>query len=172
MSISMYRASVPGFLQTLNALSMILDKVEAHCTLRKIDPAALLQARLYPDMFPLVKQVQLAGDFAKNAVARLSGVDLPRFQDHEKTIPELKERIVRTIDAIKLVTPAQVDGTEDKDVTFPVGGTPLTLKGEAYLINFAIPNFYFHATTAYDILRMQGAPFGKRDYLGPLRLKT
>lgn len=166
MSISMYRASVPGFLQTLNALAMILDKVEAHCTLRKIDPAVLLQMRLYPDMLPLVKQVQLAGDFAKNTVARLSGVDLPRFPDHEKTIPELKERIARTIDAIKQVTPAQVDGTEDKDVTFPVGGTPLTLKGEAYLINFAIPNFYFHATTAYDILRHSGIELGKRDFLG------
>jgi uncharacterized protein len=166
MSLSMYRASVPGFLQTLNALSMILDKADAHCTLKKIDPAVLLATRLYPDMLPLSKQVQLACDFAKNTVARLSGVDLPKFPDHEKTIAELKERIAQVIEAIKLVTPDKVEGTEDKDITFPVGGQPLTLKGEAYLINFALPNFYFHAATAYDILRHCGLEIGKRDFLG------
>ena len=166
MSLSMYRASVPGFMQTLNALSMILDKAEAHCTLKKIDPAVLLQTRLYPDMLPFSKQIQLACDFAKNTVARLSGVDLPKFQDHEKTIPELKARIAQVIDAIKQVAPAQVDGTEEKDITFPVGGQPLTLKGEAYLINFALPNFYFHAATAYDILRHCGLEIGKRDFMG------
>jgi hypothetical protein len=166
MPLSMYRASVPGFMQTLNALSMILDKAEAHCTLKKIDPAVLLQTRLYPDMLPLSKQIQIMCDFAKNTVARLSGVDLPKFQDHEKTFPELKGRIVQTIDAIKQITPSQVDGTEEKDITFPVGGQPLTLKGEAYLINFALPNFYFHATTAYDILRHCGLEIGKRDFMG------
>jgi hypothetical protein len=157
---------LPTFVNALGALSKILDKAAAHCAARKIDQAVLLQTRLTPDMFPLVKQVQLACDFAKNTVGRLTG-EPPKFPDEEKTLDDLKARIAKTIDYVKSVKAEEVDAAEDKDVTFPIGPqNTMTLKGAQYLIGFALPNFYFHATTAYDILRQVGVEIGKRDFLG------
>jgi uncharacterized protein len=166
MSFSMYAASIPAFLNTLGALAKILDKTAAHCAAKKIDPAALLTMRLYPDMFTFTKQVQLSCDFAKNTAGRLTG-EPPKFPDEEKSIDELKARIAKTIDYLKGFKPGDIDATADKDVTFPIGPQQtMTLKGDAYLVNVALPNFYFHATTAYDILRHAGVEIGKRDFLG------
>jgi hypothetical protein len=167
MPISMYRASVPLFVQTLTALEKILDKAEAHCAAKKIDPAALLNARLYPDMFPFTRQVQVCCDFAKNAVARLSGTEAQKIADEEKSFAELKARVAKTIEIVKAVKPEQIDGSEEREVTFPIAGQPVTFKGEAYLVGSVLPNFYFHAATAYDILRHNGVELGKRDFLGP-----
>ena len=168
MSLSMYQASLPAFLRTLSSLSAILDKAAAHATERKIDPAVLLNARLYPDMFPLVRQVQLAADFAKGAGARLSGVELPKFPDTESSFDELRARIARTVDFLKRLKPSQIDGSEDNEITIPIAGEPHTFKGQPYLVNFALPNFYFHVTAAYAILRHCGVEIGKRDFIGPL----
>ena len=166
MSLTMYAASFPAFLNTLGALSKVLDKAAAHCAAKKIDPATLLTMRLYPDMLNFTKQVQLACDFAKNTAGRLTG-EPPKFPDEEKTIAELKARIAKTLDYVKSVTPAQIDSAVDKDVTFPIGPQQtMTLKGSDYLVGFALPNFYFHAATAYDIFRHAGIEIGKRDFLG------
>jgi hypothetical protein len=166
MSLSMYAASIPVFLNTLGALSKILDKAAAHCEAKKIDPATLLAMRLYPDMFTFTKQVQIACDFAKNTAGRLTG-EPPKFPDEEKSFAELKARIAKTVEYLNGFKPADIDATAGKDVTFPIGPQKtMTLKGDAYLINFVLPNFYFHATTAYDILRHCGVEIGKRDFLG------
>ena len=166
MPFSMYAASVPAFTQTLSALSAILDKAAAHCAAKKIDPSALMTARLYPDMFMFTKQVQLTCDFAKNGVGRLTG-EPPKFPDEEKTFDDLKHRIAKTLDYVKGVKPADVDAGADKDVTFPTGpDTKMTLPGAQFLVHVAMPNFYFHATTAYDILRHNGVELGKLDFLG------
>lgn len=166
MPISMSGVAVASFEQTLGALSKVLDKAAAHCAARKIDPAVMLQMRLSPDMFPLVKQVQLASDFAKNCVGRLTG-EPPKFADEEKSFDELKARIAKTLDYVKGFAAADLDATAEKDVTFPIGPQQtLTLKGAQFLIHFVLPNFYFHATTAYDILRHAGIEIGKRDFLG------
>ncbi len=168
MTLSMYQASVPVFLRTLAALSGILDKAAAHAAQRKIEPSVLLNARLFPDMFAFLRQVQLAADFAKGAGARLAGIDVPKFADTESTFDELKSRIARTVDFLKTLTPAQIDGSENRDITIPLGGQPQSFKGQPYLLHFALPNFFFHATTAYDILRHCGVEVGKRDFIGPL----
>ncbi|MGB9368025.1 MAG: DUF1993 domain-containing protein [Xanthobacteraceae bacterium] len=166
MSLSMSTVATQSFLQTLTALSKILDKAAAHCAAKKIDEAVLLQTRLTPDMLPFVKQVQIACDFAKNTMGRLTG-EPPKFPDEEKTLEELKARIAKTIDYVKGFSVAEIDGAAEKDVTFPVGPqNTMTLKGAQYVIAFALPNFYFHATTAYDILRQVGVEIGKRDFLG------
>jgi hypothetical protein len=166
MPISMSTIAVPSFEQTLGALAKLLDKAAAHCTAKKIDPAVMLQMRLSPDMFPLVKQVQLTCDFAKNCVGRLTG-EPPKFPDEEKSFDELKARIAKTLDYVKSVKSTDLDASADKDVTFPIGPQQtLTLKGEQFLVHFVLPNFYFHATTAYDILRHNGVEIGKRDFLG------
>jgi uncharacterized protein len=166
MSLSMSTVGTQSFLTTLGALSKILDKAAAHCAAKKIDQAVLLQTRLTPDMFPFVKQVQITCDFAKNTLGRLTG-EPPKFPDDEKTLDDLKARIAKTIDYVNSFKPEQIDGTEEKEVTFPIGPQQtLTLKGAQYLIAFALPNFYFHATTAYDILRQCGVEIGKRDFLG------
>jgi uncharacterized protein len=166
MSLSMHAVAVPSFLNTLGALSKILDKAAAHCAAKKIDPAALLTMRLYPDMFTLTKQVQLTSDFAKNTIGRLTG-EPPKFPDTEQTFDELKGRIAKTVDYVKSFQAGEIDATADKDVTFPIGPQQtMTLKGAQYLVGFALPNFYFHATTAYDILRHAGVELGKRDFLG------
>jgi uncharacterized protein len=166
MPISMSAVAIGSFEQTLGALSKILDKAAAHCTAKKIDPVVLLQTRLTPDMFPLARQVQLTCDFAKNCVGRLTG-EPPKFPDEEKTIDELKARIAKTLDYVRSFKAADIDATADKDVTFPIGpDRTLTLKGEQFLVHFVLPNFYFHATTAYDILRQDGLEIGKRDFLG------
>jgi hypothetical protein len=162
----MYHASVPAFLHTLAALSAILDKAVASAAARKIDPSVFINARLAPDMFALAKQVQLTSDFAKNTTARLAGTEPPKFADTETTFDELKARIARTVDFIKGFNAGQIDGSEQKDITLPIGGKPTTFKGEHYLVTFALPNFYFHATTAYVILRHNGVELGKKDFLG------
>ena len=166
MPLSMHAVAVPAFLNTLGALAKILDKAAAHCEAKKIDPAALLTMRLYPDMFAFTRQVQLTCDFAKNTVGRLTG-EPPKFPDEEKSFEELKARVAKTIDYVKGFTPDQLDATADKEVTFPIGPQKtMTLKGTQFLLGFGLPNFYFHATTAYDILRHCGVELGKRDFLG------
>jgi hypothetical protein len=166
MSLSMYQASVPSFLNSLKSLAKILDKAEAHATARKIDPSVLLQMRLSPDMFALTRQVQLAADFAKGGSGRLAGVELPKYEDTETSFAELKARINKTIDFVTSLKPAQIEGSETREITIPIGGQPRAFTGQSYLIDFAIPNFYFHVTTAYDILRHAGVEIGKRDFLG------
>ena len=167
MTISMYKASVPIFVQFLESLSAVLDKAAAHADTRKIEPAVLLETRLYPDMFPLVRQVRMATDHAVNACGRLAGAELPQFANTEASIGELKERIAKTIAFIKSLTPAQIDGSEDKEIkiTFPSGATR-AFAGQTLLINQSLPNFFFHCTTAYDILRHCGVELGKRDFMG------
>jgi uncharacterized protein len=166
MSMSMHQASIPVFQKTLLALSAILDKAEAHATARKIDPAALLHARLFPDMLNFTRQVQLSCDFAKNGSARLSGVEAPKHEDKDATFAELKARIAATLTFVEGLKAAQIDGTEDKEITIKVGGSDRTFKGRDYLLFFVLPNFFFHATTAYNLLRHNGIEIGKRDFLG------
>ena len=166
MTISMYTASVPVFQHMLRNLSHILDKAEAHAEARKIDPAALTQFRLAPDMLPFTRQVLIACDAAKNGVARISGVEAPKFDDKETTFAELKARIQKTLDYLGTVPAKALEGTEDKDITFPVGrDATRTMTAEAYLKTWSLPNFFFHITTAYAILRNNGVELGKSDYL-------
>jgi uncharacterized protein len=166
MPLSMYQASVPVFQRTLGALDKILDKAAAYAEERKIDPAVLVGARLYPDMFPLSRQVQIATDAAKGAAARLAGLPVPSFEDTEKTFPELKARIAKTLSFIATVKPDQIDGSEGRDITLSAGTRELSFKGQEYLLFFALPNFYFHTTTTFGILRHNGVPIGKLDFLG------
>jgi uncharacterized protein len=166
MPISMYQASAPRFANTLRNLSAILDKAQAHAEAKKIDSAALTQARLFPDMFALARQVQIACDTAKGAVARLAGVEIPKHEDTEQTFAELKARIAKTLDFVESARPAQIDGAEEKEVTLKMRGQDVKLKGLQFLLGHAYPNFYFHVTTAYNILRHNGVELGKKDYIG------
>jgi uncharacterized protein len=168
MSISMYQAAVPAFLQMLHSLSAVLDKAEAHAAERKIDQAVLLQYRLAPDMFPLICQVQIATDLAKGCCARLAGVDVPTYADDETTFTDLRARIARTVEFVRGFRPEQIDGSEERDLTITAGSRQLQFKGQQYFLHFALPNFYFHTTAAYAILRHCGVPIGKRDFLGAL----
>lgn len=169
MTISMHSASVPVFRRMLGNLLQWLDKAEAHAAARKFDPSVYLAARLAPDMLPFTRQIQIACDGAKFGVARLAGVDAPKFEDNEASLAELRERVRRTLDFVESVPAAQIDGTEDKDVVVPRRDGPITLKGEFYLKHFVLPNFYFHVTTTYALLRHNGVELGKADYLGPLK---
>ncbi len=165
--MSFYDATVPAFLQILGSLTGILGKAEAHCKAKNIQPDVLLGARLYPDMLPLSRQIQLACDFATKGCARLSQSEVPSTPDTEKTFDELKARLGKTADYVKAFKPAQFDGAEARDVSFPAGpDKTMTLKGQQFLSHFALPNFYFHAATAHDILRHNGVEIGKRDFLG------
>jgi hypothetical protein len=165
--MSFYDSAAPAFLQTLGALSDILKKAEAHAAARKIAPETLLTARLYPDMLPLARQIQLACDFAMKTCARLTGTEVPATPDTEKTFDELQARIAKAVDYVKSYTPAKFDGAENRNVTFPSGpDKTMTLKGQQYLSHFAFPNFYFHAATAHGILRHNGVEIGKRDFMG------
>lgn len=166
MTLSMYQASAPRFVNMLNNLSAILDKAQAHAEAKKIDPAVFTASRLYPDMFPLSRQVQIACDAAKGAVARLAGVDIPKHEDTEQTFADLKTRIARTVEFIQSVPASKIDGSEERAVTIKLRGQDTTFKGAPYLLGFAWPNFYFHVTTAYNILRHNGVEVGKRDFLG------
>ncbi len=168
MSISMYQVSVPRFVNILTSLSAMLDKAQAHVDATKIDPSALTTYRLFPNMFPMARQVQIACDTAKGAVARLAGVDIPKNEDTEKTLEELKARIATTIAFVQSIKPAQIDGSEDKDITLTRGEKSTTYKGMQFLLGHALPNFYFHVTTTYNILRHNGIEIGKRDYLGKI----
>jgi hypothetical protein len=166
MTHFMYETSVPCFARMLRNLQAILAKAQAHAVARKIDPAVLPSARLFPDMFPLVKQVQIATDHAKGAVARLAGVEVPKYDDTESSFEDLQARIAKTIAFVESFTAAQIDGTEEREITLKVGGQDRTFKGLPYLAGFALPNFYFHLVTAYNILRHNGVEIGKRDYMG------
>lgn len=166
MTISMYEASAPRFVNMLRNLSAILARAEVHAAARKIAPEVLLSARLFPDMFPLSKQVQIACDHAKGAVARLAGVEVPGFADNEQSFAELQERIARTIAFVESVDAAQVNGSEARDIALSIGGQQLQFQGMQYLLGFALPNFYFHLVTAYNILRHNGVDIGKRDFIG------
>jgi hypothetical protein len=167
MTVSMYKISVPIFVQFLTALSAVLDKAAAHCEAKKIDPAALLSARLFPDMYPLARQVRAASDHAVNSTARLAGAEPPALPTAEARFVDLKDRLDKAIAFVKNFKAAQIDGTEDKaiKITFPSGATR-DFTGQSLLLGNSLPNFYFHCTTAYDILRHCGVEVGKRDFMG------
>jgi uncharacterized protein len=165
--MSFYDAVVPAYLQMLGSLTGILGKAEAHCQAKNIQPEVLLGSRLFPDMLPLSKQIQLASDFAAKGCARLTHSEVPATPDTEKTFEELKLRLANTADYVKTFKPSQFDGADARDVTFPAGpDKSMTVKGQQFLSHFALPNFYFHAATAHDILRHNGVEIGKRDFLG------
>lgn len=166
MPVSMYQISVPVFAKTLGNLSAILDKAAVFAAAKKIDPQVLLAWRLAPDMLPMSRQLQIACDFAKGATSRLAGIEVPAWEDSEKTFDEFKARIVRTIDYCTGFQPAQIDGSEERDIHVKVAGNPVTYKGQPYLLHSVLPNFFFHTTTAYDILRHCGVEIGKRDFIG------
>ena len=166
MTLSMYQASVPVFIQGLTGLGGVIDKAASHAAERKIDPAALLQARLYPDMFPFARQVQIATDFAKGGAARLAGVEFPAYEDSETSFEELKARVDKTIAFLRTLDAAQIDGSEERDISLVRRGETSIVKGQAYLLEQAMPNFYFHITTAYAIQRHNGVEVGKRVFLG------
>jgi hypothetical protein len=165
--MSFYDATVPAFLQILGSLRGLLTKAEAYCEVKKVQPEVLLGARLYPDMLPLAKQIQLACDFSAKGCARLTGSEVPTTPDTEKSFEELRQRLANTIDYLKSFKPAQFEGADAKDVTFPASSNlSLTLKGQEFVNRFVFPNFYFHAATAHGILRHNGVDIGKRDFLG------
>ena len=166
MTLSMYRASIPVFLRGIDVLSVSLDRAASHAAARGFDVGILLEARLAPDMVPFTGQIQRAGDAAKFAAARLTDLASPRFADTEVTLDELRQRIGATADYLKTFRAEQFDGSDVRMVSYKAGGTPRQSSGLDYLLNFALPNFYFHVTTAHDILRHNGVPIGKRDYLG------
>jgi uncharacterized protein len=162
----MYQASVPPIVRSLNNLVTILKKGAAHAEAKKIDRLVLINSRLYPDMHPLSKQVQIASDVTRRGVARLAGLDAPSMVDNETTFPELIDRTKNTIAYIETLTPAQIDGSEEKTIILPMGKESITLQGMPYLVNFILPNLYFHVTTTYNILRHSGVELGKIDFLG------
>jgi hypothetical protein len=172
MPFSMSQASLPVFEIGLNALSAVLDKAEAFAAAKKIDAAVLLNSRLAPDMFALTRQIQIATDLAKNGASRLAGVDAPRFEDNETTIAQLKTRLAKTIAHLKSLDPKKIDAAGDREITFPLG--PINkgqMKGDDYLNHFVLPNFYFHLTAAYAILRHCSVEIGKQDFLGAIPIK-
>jgi hypothetical protein len=172
MSFSMSKASLPALEIGLNALSGVLGKAQAFATTRKVDPSVLLGTRLCPDMFALTRQVQVASDLAKNGMARLAGVEPPRFEDTETTIDQLKARLAKTIDYIKTLDPKKIDAATDREITFPLGpNNKGHMKGDDYLNHFVLPNVYFHLTAAYAILRHCGVEIGKEDFLGAIPMK-
>ena len=168
MSLFMYLASVPAFLQMLNNLSAILDKAEAYAGTHKIDPEVLLNYQLAPDMLPFVRQIQIAADLAKGAAARLAGVEVPKHDDTEKTFADLKARLANTVAFVQSVQPNDIDGSEDREINLTLGEHTMSFKGQPYLVHFVMPNFYFHCTAAYDILRHCSVELGKRDFIGTI----
>jgi hypothetical protein len=166
MNISMYQASVPVFIRMLDNLAAILEKAAAHAEARKIDPGVLVASRLYPDMFPLVKQVQIASDAAKGGAARLAQLEPPAFEDNEATLADLVARLRKTVDFLRTLRAEQIDGSEDRTVTWKTRTATKSMQGMPYLLNHVLPNLYFHVATAYAILRHNGVEIGKGDYLG------
>lgn len=166
MSLSMFQASAPVFIRVMNNLKVVLDKGAAHAAANKIDPTVLLNSRLFPDMFALVRQVQIASDNAKGGGARLAGLTPPKYEDNEASFPELNARIEKTVAFLQTLTPAQIDGSEAKTINISFGPKSFTFQGQAYLFGLVLPNLYFHVTTAYNILRHCGVPVGKEDFLG------
>jgi uncharacterized protein len=166
LNISMYQASVPVFTRALNNLAAILEKAAAQAETKKIDPAVLIGYRLYPDMLPLARQIQIATDGAKGGVARLAGIEPPKYEDNEASFPDLVARLRKTVTFLESIKPEQVDGSEDKTVTWKTQTATRTMQGMPYLLNHVAPNLYFHVTTAYGILRHCGIEIGKQDFLG------
>ncbi|MFY0571644.1 DUF1993 domain-containing protein [Archangium lansingense] len=166
MSLSMYQASIPVLIRMMSNLSVILDKAAAYAETKKIQPSVLVNARLAPDMRPLSFQIQSVSDLAKGCGARLAGVEVPSFPDTETTFPELQARLAKTITFLQSLTPAQIDSSEERNIVLKMGGREAQFTGQAYLLTFVLPNFYFHVTTAYAILRHNGLEIGKADYLG------
>ena len=166
MTISMYQASIPAFIRVLTQLAGILNKGAAYAEAKKIDPAVLLNSRLFPNMFTFTRQVQIVTDMTKGCAARLAGQEPPSYEDKEASFPELIARIEKTIAFLKTFTPVQIDGAEEKSVNLKVGGQPTTFQGLPYLLSYVLPNVYFHTTTAYNILRHNGVELAKKDYLG------
>ncbi len=169
MTLSMYQASVPVIVHNLKNLSALLKKAEDFATAKKIDPSVLINARLAPDMFPLSRQVQIACDVTRRGVGRLADVEAPSYEDTEKTFAELQERIANNIKFVESLKPEQIDGTESKVVNLKVGGNDMTFAGQPYLLNFVLPNLFFHVSVAYGILRHNGVDLGKKDYLGAIQ---
>ncbi|AZO12727.1 MULTISPECIES: DUF1993 family protein [unclassified Mesorhizobium] len=166
MTISMYDICVPVFSARLKALSNVLSLAEQNATERKIDPHVFLTARLAPDMFALIRQVQIATDHAKGAPSRLAGREVPKYEDNEANFPDLQARIAKTLDHLATFSAGDLDGSEERTIKLRLGGREVTMQGMHYLLNAAMPNFYFHITTAYDILRHNGVPLGKQVFLG------
>jgi hypothetical protein len=166
MSFSLYQASVPVFETSLNAFSAILDKAAAHAEASRFDPAIYLTLRLRPDMFAFARQVQAFCDHAKNGASRVAGLEPPKFEDKEATLGDLKARIAKTLDVLAGLDAAAIDAGAGREIVFPIGPNKAKMIGANYMIHFALPNFYFHLVTAYDILRYAGVPIGKRDFLG------
>ena len=166
MKITMFDACVPPAIRMMNNLAAILEKAAVHAEAKKIDPAVLVNARLYPDMFPLLRQVQIASDSAKAGAARLAGVEPPSYEDNEKTLPELIARAKKTVAFLETLKASQFEGSEDKTINWKTRTTERSMLGEPYLVHQVLPNLYFHVTTAYNILRHNGIELGKPDYLG------
>jgi hypothetical protein len=168
MALSLFDVSIPVLVRGLSNLSVIIDKAAAHAEAKKLDAAALPQARLFPDMFPLIRQVQIACDTAKGAAARLAGLEIPKHEDNETTLPELKQRIAKTLDFIQGIKSSQLEGAETRSIEIKGANRTLSFTGLGYLNNFVLPNFYFHETISYAILRHNGVEIGKSDYLGAM----
>lgn len=166
MSLSMYDIAVPPMIRSLSNLRSILEKAATHAETKKIDPSVLINSRLYPDMFPLVRQIQIATDVAKGAVSRLAGLEPPKYEDVETTFAELLARIDKTIALLESADPKQLNGTEENTILLPMHDKTVTFKGLPYLVDFVLPNVYFHVTTVYAILRHNGVEIGKKDFLG------
>jgi len=166
MSLTMYQASIPAFVRMLDNLSNILDKAAAHAEAKKIAPAIFINARLAPDMFPLSRQVQIATDMVKGCAARLAGIEVPSYEDNEATFEELQARVAKTVAFLKSIRAEQIDGSEERDITVKFGSREFNFLGQAYLVDFVIPNFHFHLTSTYGILRHNGVDIGKMDYIG------
>jgi len=166
MTISMYQASVPTIVRALDNLAAVLDKADQHAAAKKIDPAAFVGARLYPDMFAFAKQVQIASDVSKGGCARLAQVEPPAFEDNETTFPQLIERLKKTVAFLETLKPEQIDGSEARTVTWSTRTATKSMQGQPYLLNHVLPNVFFHCATAYDILRHNGVELGKQDFLG------
>ena len=166
MSLTMYQASIPVFIRMLGNLSTILEKAAAHAEAKKIDPAIFINARLAPDMYPLSRQIQIATDVVKGCAARLAGIEVPSYEDNESTFPELQARIAKTIAFLESVSAEQINGSEGRTITLKLHGKDTDFLGQPYFLNFVLPNFYFHITIAYGILRHNGLEIGKMDFLG------
>jgi len=162
----MYQASIPAFIRMLDNLSTILDKAAAHAEAKKIAPAIFINARLTPDMFPLSRQVQIATDMVKGCAARLAGIEVPSYEDNEATFAELQARVAKTVAFLQSIEASQIDGSEERDITVKFGSREFKFLGQAYLVDFVIPNFHFHLTCTYAILRHNGVDVGKMDYIG------
>jgi hypothetical protein len=165
--LSMYEATIPSLMRTLHNLATILKLGEIHAEVKKIDPMILLSARLFPDMYPLTRQVQIATDMSKGAAARLAGLEIPKYEDNEKTFDELQSRLAKTIAFIDTVKPSQMNGSESREIIITIRNVDLKFNGQDYLLKWVNPNVYFHVTTAYNILRHNGVELGKSDFLGP-----